>query len=149
MVAGALNFPAHQCIVVGGGLAGFSAAHTVMEHGGRIVVLDKSPFCGGNSTKATSGINGAGTSTQKKKGIVDNGDIFLRDTLKGGAKKPEVAKVTAAEIPACSTAHVDSQISHYSDQYCSIPQSSQFGRCENPFARPSLCFISDPLAPDY
>jgi len=127
----ASTFPAHQCIVVGGGLAGFSAAHTVMEHGGRIVVLDKSPFCGGNSTKATSGINGAGTSTQKKKGIVDNGDIFLRDTLKGGAKKPEVAKVTAAEIPACSTAHVDSRISHCSDQYCSIPQFNQFGRFQD------------------
>ena len=45
-----------------------------------------------------SGINGAGTSTQKAKGITDSGEIFLADTLKGGAKKPEVAKVTAAEI---------------------------------------------------
>ena len=42
-----------------------------------------------------SGINGAGTSTQKAKGITDNGEIFLADTLKGGAKKPEIAKVNA------------------------------------------------------
>jgi flavocytochrome c len=90
-------FPAHQCIVVGGGLAGFSASHTILEHGGRCVVLDKSPFCGGNSTKATSGINGAGTSTQKAKGITDSGEIFLADTLKGGAKKPEIAKVMCYE----------------------------------------------------
>jgi len=61
------------------------------------VVLDKSSFCGGNSTKATSGINGAGTSTQKSQGIADNTEIFLGDTLKGGAKKPEVAKVLCAE----------------------------------------------------
>ena len=27
---------------------------------GRTLLLDKSSFCGGNSTKATSGINGAG-----------------------------------------------------------------------------------------
>ena len=27
--------------------------------------MDKSAFCGGNSTKATSGINGAETQTQK------------------------------------------------------------------------------------
>merc|ERR1712061_587049 len=54
---------------------------------------DKSSFCGGNSTKATSGINGAGTKTQKEKGIPDNADIFTADTLKGGAKKPELAKV--------------------------------------------------------
>ena len=40
--------------------AGMSAANTVVENGGRVVLLDKSSFCGGNSTKATSGINGAG-----------------------------------------------------------------------------------------
>merc|ERR1712003_197414 len=44
-------------------------------------------------TKATSGINGAATKTQAAKGIPDTVDIFLADTLKGGAKKPEIAKV--------------------------------------------------------
>jgi uncharacterized protein with NAD-binding domain and iron-sulfur cluster len=76
-----------QVVVVGGGLAGLSAAHTALERGARVVVLDKNPFCGGNSTKATSGrsecqmifffflliitkgINGSGTLTQRKKGI--------------------------------------------------------------------------------
>jgi flavocytochrome c len=86
-------FPANQIIVVGGGLAGVSAANTVVENGGRTVLLDKSSFCGGNSTKATSGINGAGTKTQKAKGIPDNAEIFVQDTLKGGAKRPELAKV--------------------------------------------------------
>jgi len=86
-------FPANQVIVIGGGLAGMSAANQVVECGGKTVLLDKSAFCGGNSTKATSGINGAGTKTQKEKGIPDNADIFLNDTLKGGAKKPELAKV--------------------------------------------------------
>merc|ERR1719309_133677 len=94
---GAANFPASQTIVVGGGLAGFSAAHTVLEHGSRCLLLDKSPFCGGNSTKATSGINGAGTKTQKNQGVPDTVDIFLSDTMKGGAKKPEVAKVLCEE----------------------------------------------------
>merc|ERR1719201_538443 len=58
-----------------------------------MVLLDKSSFCGGNSTKATSGINGSQTKTQAQKGIADTNEIFLADTLKGGAKKPEVAKV--------------------------------------------------------
>merc|ERR1711972_732131 len=80
-------------IVVGGGLAGMSAANQTIECGGKTVLLDKSSFCGGNSSKATSGINGAGTKTQAQKGIPDNKDIFLADTLKGGAKKPEIAKV--------------------------------------------------------
>lgn len=58
-----------QVIIVGGGLAGLSAAHTVLERGGRVLVVDKNPFFGGNSTKATSGINGALTKTQQKQGI--------------------------------------------------------------------------------
>jgi len=86
-------FPASQAIVVGGGLAGMSAANTVVECGGKVVLVDKSSFCGGNSTKATSGINGAETKTQKNKGIEDSIELFTNDTLKGGAKRPEVVKV--------------------------------------------------------
>ena len=48
----------NKVIVIGGGLAGLSAAHTILENGGSVVLLDKSAFLGGNSTKATSGING-------------------------------------------------------------------------------------------
>merc|ERR1712113_246876 len=59
--------------------------------------MGKSSFCGGNSTKATSGINGSETKTQKTQGIKDTNDIFIADTLKGGAKKPEVAKVLCNE----------------------------------------------------
>eukprot|EP00413_Alexandrium_margalefii_P020641 CAMPEP_0204534024 /NCGR_PEP_ID=MMETSP0661-20131031/12629_1 /ASSEMBLY_ACC=CAM_ASM_000606 /TAXON_ID=109239 /ORGANISM="Alexandrium margalefi, Strain AMGDE01CS-322" /LENGTH=507 /DNA_ID=CAMNT_0051540451 /DNA_START=68 /DNA_END=1591 /DNA_ORIENTATION=- len=92
----AMVFPANQAIVVGGGLAGMSAANTVLESGGKVVLLDKSSFCGGNSTKATSGINGADTKTQRAKGISDSVDLFTSDTLKGGAKRPEVVKVLCA-----------------------------------------------------
>lgn len=37
---------------------------------------------GGNSTKATSGINGAGTQTQQLAGIPDNAKTFFDDTKK-------------------------------------------------------------------
>jgi len=37
-------------------------------------------FMGGNSTKATSGINGAGTQTQHDHGITDSAKIFFEDT---------------------------------------------------------------------
>merc|ERR1719414_312793 len=84
-------FPTDKAIVVGGGLGGMSAANTVLENGGRVVLLDKSSFCGGNSTKATSGINGAGTRTQAAQKIEDSTKLFTSDTLKGGAKKPELA----------------------------------------------------------
>jgi flavocytochrome c len=88
-----------QVIVVGGGLAGLSAAHTVLEHGGRVIVIDKNPFLGGNSTKATSGINGALTNTQIKLGIKDSAEAFYEDTAKSARKllRPEIAKVLTGE----------------------------------------------------
>jgi succinate dehydrogenase/fumarate reductase flavoprotein subunit len=79
-------------IVVGGGLSGFSAANTLLEHGADVVLLDKSAFCGGNSTKATSGINGGPTRTQTGQGIKDSVELFQSDCIKGGAKKPELVK---------------------------------------------------------
>ena len=39
-------------------------------------------FMGGNSTKATSGINGAGTNSQKALNIPDSSKIFFDDTKK-------------------------------------------------------------------
>jgi len=66
-----------KVIVVGGGLAGLSAAHTVLERGASVVVLEKNAFLGGNSTKATSGINGALTKTQVKLGIQVNINFIL------------------------------------------------------------------------
>ena len=41
-----------------------------------------SSFMGGNSTKATSGINGAGTNAQKELNIPDSAKIFFEDTKK-------------------------------------------------------------------
>ncbi|KAA1476810.1 Flavocytochrome c [Dentipellis sp. KUC8613] len=71
-----------QVIVVGGGLAGLSAAHTLLERGANVLLLDKQGFMGGNSTKATSGINGAGTQAQQELGIHDSAKIFFEDTKK-------------------------------------------------------------------
>mmetsp|Transcript_4836 Transcript_4836/g.13537 ORF Transcript_4836/g.13537 Transcript_4836/m.13537 type:complete len:610 (+) Transcript_4836:55-1884(+) len=86
-----------QVIIVGGGLAGLSAAHTALERGANCIVLDKKPFCGGNSTKATSGINGAGTATQRAKGVNDNVEIFYED-MKRSARhlfRPNLVEVMA------------------------------------------------------
>merc|ERR1712190_408717 len=86
-----------QVIVVGGGLSGLSAAHTVIEHGINVLVIDKSAFFGGNSTKATSGINGALTRTQRKHKIQDSPEIFKEDCMRGGASRPELVNVLCDE----------------------------------------------------
>lgn len=88
-----------QVIVVGGGLAGMSAAHTIVQAGGRVLLLDKSPFCGGNSTKATSGINAAGTSTQRALNIPDSAEIFEKDTTVSAMEgaRPDLIRVLTHE----------------------------------------------------
>lgn len=88
-----------QVIVVGGGLAGMSAAHTALEQGANVVVIDKSPFCGGNSTKATSGINAAGSRSQRALGIPDVPELFEKDTTISAAEgaRPELIKTLTHE----------------------------------------------------
>jgi len=91
-----------KVIVVGGGLAGLSAAHTVLERGASVVVLEKNAFLGGNSTKATSGINGALTKTQVKLGIQDSVDAFYKDSADSAKHLliPELTKVLTWESAA-------------------------------------------------
>ncbi|KAI9889839.1 MAG: hypothetical protein M1814_004941 [Vezdaea aestivalis] len=84
-----------RVIVVGGGLSGLSAAHTLYLAGGNVLMLDKQGFFGGNSTKATSGINGALTRTQVDTQIGDSVKQFYDDTLKSARDKarPDLIKV--------------------------------------------------------
>ncbi|KAF2217570.1 hypothetical protein CERZMDRAFT_30603 [Cercospora zeae-maydis SCOH1-5] len=84
-----------RVIVVGAGLSGLSAAHTIYLSGGNVLLLDKNNFMGGNSTKATSGINGALTRTQVDHGIGDSVKQFYDDTFKSARDKarPDLIKV--------------------------------------------------------
>ncbi|KAJ3974860.1 putative fumarate reductase [Lentinula raphanica] len=82
-------------IVVGGGLSGLSAAHSVLEHGGKVVLLDKKPALGGNSVKASSGINGAGTDTQARLNISDSSQSFYDDTTKSAGQLARSNLITA------------------------------------------------------
>lgn len=64
-----------RVIVVGGGLSGLAACHAVYERGANVLIIDKNPFFGGNSTKATSGISAAGTRVQNKLDIPDTAKV--------------------------------------------------------------------------
>jgi len=48
-----------DAIVIGGGLAGMSAVVTLLDRGATVVMVEKERFLGGNSGKASSGINAA------------------------------------------------------------------------------------------
>merc|ERR1712000_535925 len=91
-----------RVIVVGGGLSGLSAAHTIYLAGRNVVLLDKNNFMGGNSTKATSGINGALTRTQVDEKIADSVKQFYDDTLKSARDKarPDLIRVLTYQSAA-------------------------------------------------
>ncbi|KAJ6459235.1 hypothetical protein C8R45DRAFT_1221404 [Mycena sanguinolenta] len=68
-----------RTIVVGGGLAGLSAAHTVLKRLRSTLLLDNKPSLAGNSVKASSGINDVGTKVQGTLGIEDSAQVFHPD----------------------------------------------------------------------
>mmetsp|Transcript_5722 Transcript_5722/g.816 ORF Transcript_5722/g.816 Transcript_5722/m.816 type:complete len:88 (-) Transcript_5722:26-289(-) len=83
-----------QVIVVGGGLAGLSAAHQCLQNGAKVTLIELNAFCGGNSTKATSGINGTLTTAQIEKGVKDNAKIFMDDVARSANQGDPNAKPT-------------------------------------------------------
>jgi len=84
-------------IVVGGGLAGLSATIESARHGARVTIVEKEKSLGGNSAKATSGMNGADTAAQRKLEIVDSPELLITDTTKSGdgRSKPNLVSTLA------------------------------------------------------
>lgn len=83
----------YDVVVVGSGGAGLSAALAASQAGAKVAVFEKMGVIGGNTLRATGGLNAAGTPVQKAKGIVDSPDLFFADTMKGGYNKNDPALV--------------------------------------------------------
>lgn len=77
----------YDLVIIGSGLVGLTSAfeaNKLFEGGKNILILEKLPKVGGNSIKATSGINMIESPTQIKNGINDSKTTFFEDTLKNG-----------------------------------------------------------------
>ncbi|KAJ1358398.1 hypothetical protein KIN20_016812 [Parelaphostrongylus tenuis] len=85
--------PDEPVIIVGGGLAGLAAAIEALGHHAKVIIIDSEKNLGGNSAKASSGINACGTSTQEKMGINDSRDLFYMDTMNAGDRENDEALV--------------------------------------------------------
>ncbi|WP_338544096.1 flavocytochrome c [Erwinia aphidicola] len=77
----------YDVVVVGSGGAGLAAAIQASEAGAHVVIIEKMPTIGGNTIKASVGMNAAETRFQKLKGIEDSKELFYEETLKGGKFK--------------------------------------------------------------
>ena len=74
----------YDMIIVGSGGAGMTAAIEAKDAGMNPVILEKMPMAGGNTSKASAGLNASETSVEKAQGITDSNDKFYEETLKGG-----------------------------------------------------------------
>ncbi|HJD08601.1 MAG TPA: flavocytochrome c [Candidatus Ligilactobacillus faecavium] len=75
-----------ETIVIGAGCAGLTAALQAHEIGKKVMVLEKMPRIGGNSMRASSGMNAAETDLQLKHGIIDSSEQFYNETFQAGGK---------------------------------------------------------------
>ena len=86
--------PPKPVIVVGSGLAGLSAAYEALRAGAKVHMLERAAKPGGNSIKASSGINGANTRFQKAAGVVLDDKFYVfggssYNSHKGNSSKEE------------------------------------------------------------
>ncbi|KAI5970442.1 OSM1 [Candida margitis] len=76
-----MHSPTSQTIVVGSGLAGLTTTLQLISHNHKVTLIEKTSKLGGNSIKASSGINGVPTIYQNNDDTVE---VFKDDTLKSG-----------------------------------------------------------------
>lgn len=73
----------YDVIVIGSGLAGLTTSVKLLEGGLKVAVVEKAEKMGGNSIKASSGINGVPTIYQRKD-EKDSVEEFYKDTIRSG-----------------------------------------------------------------
>lgn len=82
-------------VIVGAGGAGMTAAIKSAEAGKNVLIVEKMPYAGGNTTRATGGMNAAETHYQKEQGIDDTVEQYVKDTMEGGHNLNDPALVQA------------------------------------------------------
>lgn len=82
-------------VVVGAGGAGLTAAISAAQEGKSVIVVEKAANAGGNTNRATGGMNASETKFQKEAGIEDTNEDFFEDTMKGGhdINNPDLVRV--------------------------------------------------------
>jgi succinate dehydrogenase/fumarate reductase flavoprotein subunit/NAD(P)H-flavin reductase len=94
-----------RVVVVGAGLAGLVATIEALRGGARVTLLDKATTLGGNSAKATSGINGARTRFQSAALAPDSADLFFKDTMDSGGPEVDPNLVALLALRSADAVH--------------------------------------------
>jgi flavocytochrome c len=83
---------APDAVIIGSGLAGLAAALNILDRGGTVVLLEKEHRLGGNSNKASSGINGC---CPQNDTYNDSLDSFRNDTIKSAGPVADLPLIDA------------------------------------------------------
>lgn len=96
-------------VIVGAGGAGMTAAIQAADAGKNVLLVEKMPYAGGNTTRATAGLNAAETHYQKEQEIDDSVEQYVKDTMEGGHNLNDPALVQVlAERSAAAIDWLDS-----------------------------------------
>lgn len=80
-------------VVIGTGFAGLAAAYEAAKGGKKVVVLDKMPVLGGNSSICGGKMTATGCPQQLKHHIKDSKELMMEDTLRAGTNMNDLKKV--------------------------------------------------------
>jgi fumarate reductase flavoprotein subunit len=92
LATGAFAAPAPQVekvdvVVVGGGVAGLTAAVAAAENGAKVVLLERTALLGGNSLLSTGSLYLGATRIQKESGVKDTPDEFYKEAMAASDNK--------------------------------------------------------------
>lgn len=88
--AGRASSAIPDALILGSGCAGLCTALRLLDAGAHVVLMDKEKRTGGNSVKASSGINAYNTSAASADGSAhDSVEAFAQDTAKSAKRNPE------------------------------------------------------------
>ena len=76
--AGNVQEKDYDFVVLGAGGAGLSAAIEAYDKGADVVVLEKMAIAGGNTNRASGGMNASETSVEAENGVEDSNDLFYK-----------------------------------------------------------------------
>lgn len=86
-----------EVVVVGAGGAGMTAAITIAQSRHDVILIEKGATVGGNTNRATGGMNAAETHYQKEQNIEDTIEVYIQDTMEGGhnINNPDLVRTLA------------------------------------------------------
>lgn len=118
-------------VIIGGGVAGMSAAVNAADHGAKVIIIEKMPFTGGASAICGGQYAIQGSKLQKQKGVEnDPPQALVYDLIGNGHNYNNLSslKTLAEQSPRAADWAIDRFKLHFIDQKLQYRAEFQFDR---------------------